>query len=123
MTTTIDTSKIELRVNYGERINNTSIKLIQSTVNESPVLKLDNGLTLAIISMSVLDKETAEKIVSMFPKYCKLHISKLMASEFKYSISFPLGHDIINDNVAGAFNETAIKRVNKQIEILKTIFN
>tara|TARA_R110001599_G_scaffold86549_1_gene231994 strand:+ start:463 stop:837 length:375 start_codon:yes stop_codon:yes gene_type:complete len=120
----LDASKMELTVSYGQKIKNNSFKILQQTVNETPVLRLETGLTLGRISASFTDVETANAFVAMFPKYCKLSVGIISGSnEFNFCVMFPLGHNVEDDKVAGAFNETAIKRVNKQLEVLETIFN
>jgi len=120
--TTVSVQTMRLLANYGNRISNTDYRVLEQVYNEQPVLKLDNGLVLVSLSVGFSDVETANAFIEMFPKYCNLKVRQL-GGEYRYSVVFPLGHDITDSNVAGALNETAIKRVNKQMEILGIIFN
>ena len=121
---TVEAPKMSFSANYGEVISNDKRRILETVYNEMPVLKLDNGQSLLGISASFTDIDTANAFVAQFPKYCNLKVRQLTGlSEYIYHVSFPLGHDIKNDNVAGAFNETAIKRVSKQLDVLETIFN
>lgn len=95
---------------------------IDSYNNEAPVFRKEGKILHDIVLYTTTEKE-ADDFIAHFPKYCKLSKGLLGGvKDFNFIVHFPLNHYHFDEKTSGTKNETAIKRVNKIIEVLKSLY-